>query len=160
MNARNIIYILILLISWSCDSDEFNPGFIGITETDDTGIILKSDTNDWRFTDKWNSDEEALFDMGFSTTCSLENYFYQVTAYPNPCTDVCCLYIDMPTRDHRFYYRIVDEDMNVLLLGQTGCSTLIINVAQFQKSSEIVRMYYKILNHTCELRGHGDILIN
>ncbi len=160
MKGRVISLLLIILGIWACEADVFDPGFTGITETDETGIILKSDTNDWQFSDSWNRQEQSLFDMGFSMDCSLENYFYQVTAYPNPCVDTCRFYIDMPTLDHCFVYRIVDDQFNLLLSGETNCSSLVINIKEIKKSSEVVRMYYKILNHTCELRGHGDILIN
>lgn len=158
MKGRILLFILITIGVFACEQEKFYPGFTGITETDESGVVLKSDTNDWQFNDEWESSVENLFDEGFPNTCSLENYLYKVVAYPNPCIDVCYLYINIPM-GHRFQYRIVDNELNVLLSGETDCSALTINVADLQRNKDVVRMYYKILNHDCELRGHGDLLI-
>ncbi|MBS2097910.1 hypothetical protein [Carboxylicivirga linearis] len=158
MRGRNIIFILLLVLIWSCEKEEVNPEFGGITETDDTGIVLKSDDNDWTFYESWSNQIEDLFSGGYESDCSLDSYLYQVSAYPNPCVDNCFLKISMPM-GHTFHYRIVDEDLNVLLSGETSNTSLKINVSEIGKTNEVVRMYYKILNHSCELRGHGDIMI-
>lgn len=155
------LYLLGLVILFaSCtetEMEEIKPVFDGITETDLTGVVVNEDSNDWTFNANWSSAEENLFTEAADNVCSLENYLYKVVAYPNPCQDVCYLYINIPM-EHRFIYRLVDNDFNVILSGETCNPSLEINAAHLKKSGQVLRLYYKIINlDNCELRGYGDI---
>lgn len=149
-----------VVLFYSCNEsamDEIKPEFGGITETDLTGVVVNQDYEDWTFNANWSSSEENLFDEAADYVCSLENYQYKVVAYPNPCQDVCYLYINIPM-EHRFIYRLVDNDFNVLCSGETANPSLEINMAELQKTGHVLRLYYKIINlDNCELRGYGDI---
>jgi len=132
--------------------------FNGITARDLVGApIGNADPDDWNFNDKWIENELSLFGTSLSEDCPLPES-YRIMAYPNPASSQVEVYIDKPD-SARIAIRVVDRNFKVLM----AADSLYAKSARFDFSKfevqDTVRVYYKIINKSCEFRGHGDIFI-
>jgi len=156
---RNIILILIILaVIVSCEEDNENSIFKGITETNDNGESIGSaDENDWNFSETWNETENLLFSENYETDCDIDNS-YHIIAYPNPCEDIVMLNFYV-AENKRVAYRIVNNDYKVLFSTDSASSVMAFNLNFLNVNNEIIRVYYKVFGENCELKGHGDIKV-
>ncbi|HAN18194.1 MAG: hypothetical protein A2X13_07575 [Bacteroidetes bacterium GWC2_33_15] len=156
---RSLISILIILaVIVSCEEDNENSIFKGITETNDNGESIGSpDENDWNFSETWNETENSLFSEGYETVCDIDNS-YHIIAYPNPCENIFSISFYV-AENKRVAYRIVKSDYEVIFSTDSASSTVAFNLNNLNVDNEIVRVYYKVFGENCELKGHGDIKV-
>ena len=151
------LYITLII---SCEENN-NPipeiTFNGITKTNGVGQVLTQDASDWQFSDDWDDKEISLFAEHNNHLCNTHNY--SITAFPNPCIHRFQVYLSKQA-NQRFAYCLVDRYYNVLLYSDsTYSSSFYINVDEFNILNDTIRLYYKLIESDCELRGHGDILL-
>jgi hypothetical protein len=71
------------------------------------------------------------------------------------------LIVDYDTTDCKFMLRIVDRDYNII----TSTDSILpyrnhfFDLKDLNIINDTVRVYYKIINDNCELKGHGDLVI-
>ena len=155
-----------LLVCFAACEDKKDPvpaatiDFSGLTLVDDLGQALSSpDADDWRTNDTWSQAELDLFDGATLPLCggSIE----ASPAFPNPCDNVLGFRF-VATENSLGYFRVVDEDFNVLLKidsvpYEPGTNFIQMNVSAIQPDT--VRLYYRVIGSTCESRGHEDVLV-
>jgi hypothetical protein len=156
MKKISITILTLLAILSSCEEENENNIFKGITETNESGFVIGSvDDSDWNFDDSWNDKETDLFSESFENMCFIDES-YHILAYPNPSNDVCYISFYLG-EDKRVAYRIVDKDYNVIFSTDSASSTMAISLERMNLSNETIRIYYKVFSENCELKGHGDI---
>jgi len=149
-----------LFLCVSCENGEDASkkiDFKGITERNENATLQSRDTTDWRLDDEWNETEHTLFEETAEKPCNSVTDSFFILAYPNPCGSV--LRIDLYKPDTmRLAYRIVDSNLDILMARDSVYSnSFVINANSLGGSNDIVRMYYKLIDRNCELKGHGDI---
>jgi hypothetical protein len=159
-----LTFTTILLISCKDDDNETPSretiSFGGITSTDETGIPISVDPSDWKLSESWSGKENYLFFQKMDEICLVEENTVSFIAYPNPCMGQFTLRIHKPEA-MRFAFRIVDKDFNLVMWRDSIYSqSMVIDTRYFNILNDTVRMYYKLFGTSCELQGHGDILIN
>lgn len=159
MNKRFLIMCLLFLTIFSCKKSENSNKIIfeGITERDNNGSPINDiDDTDWNFNDSWSMQEKELFfETGFDN-CILSNE--NIICYPNPCGSLCLLRL-IEFENYSASIRLVDNNLNILLAKDSIEENLIYLPMENMESGKIYRVYYKLLAEDCELKGHGDILI-
>ncbi len=134
--------------------------FKGIRVTDTNGKVYENDLSDWTLTEAWTDKENSLFVEKKVNLCDTSNSIYGISSYPNPCNGNFNLHISKPI-ETRFAFRIVDRNFNVLLSQDSVFSNgIAFDLNYLNIRNDTVRIYYKFLGQDCELKGHGDILIN
>lgn len=166
--AAFLAFIVLVAISCKDNSttpkEENNPPkdtviyFSGLTMTDDNGLAMNvPDASDWGFKDQWSNREAGLFSNTSGSICTVDSS-YAIQVYPNPCKNVIAINVKKPA-DARFSFRLVDQQLKVLLTqDQLDANNLQINTSGVAVK-DTLRMYYKITRGNCELRGHGDVLL-
>ncbi len=147
------------LLLHNCKQEEVNEdtvGFTGITTTNNLGVILSTDTTDWKFNEEWKPQESGLFTSNYPTACQ-PGFNYRFTGFPNPAKDIFALSPSLPT-SARIELRVVDQQFNKLLSMDSLRGPVMIRGSDWNVKG-MVRVYYKLIDNNCEFRGHGDILI-
>ena len=145
-----------------CETRDINPDesiiyFNGITKTDINGAIISNDTTDWRMDDTWSMKESDLYSSVSQPMCSSQDS-NKIIAYPNPCNGIFALHIEKELTS-RIELRLVDQDYNILISNDSILENNIqLNAGTFG-IKDTVRLYYKFVSDNCELKGHGDIII-
>lgn len=164
------VLLVIMFFSISCKDNTTDPKpdtnppkdtliyFSGLTMTDDVGNALNlPDASDWGVKDQWTAREAKLFANASANIC-MPDTSYGIVTYPNPSRNVFSLDLKMPA-DARFSFRLVDQQLKVVLSqDQLDATRLQINTSGVSVK-DTLRMYYKFTQANCELRGHGDILL-
>jgi len=154
-----LVLLLLIGIGTSCDKGPDPNGpivFEGLTLIDENGLVLGFDSDDWRLDDEWRDDEAALFMENKSTDCN-DAAGWDIIGYPNPSDGQFFIQMAKP-ESVRLAYRLVDEDLNVLISRDSIFNDVIIVNARNFLIQDTVRMYYKLIDGECEYRGHGDLL--
>lgn len=162
---RNFMLPSVLLMGIFACEDKKDPvpaslDFSGLTLTDDQGQALSApDSDDWRSNDTWTAAEQGLFDGATLALCG--GSAEASPAFPNPCGNALGFRF-VATENSLGYFRVVDEDFNVLLKidsvpYEVGSKIIQLNFSAIQPDT--VRLYYRIIGSTCESRGHGDVLV-
>lgn len=156
--------LLIFALSCSdCDKEDEIvplPEFTGFSLTDENGQAMSDpDLTDWRVNDEWIQQEKDLFDFPELPICS--HNASALPAYPNPCGNVLNFYF-ISTESATGYFRVVDKDFNILadidsVPFEAGGKIVALNFSAI--TADTVRLYYRIVDGTCEYRGHGDVLV-
>jgi len=155
MKRALVLFAFSLVCCASCES-WFAP-FSGITETDSYGNTISSDNDDWDFNDSWSKKELALFSEGLDEGCIIEGNL-SAAAYPNPCNSIFNLAFVLP-EGKWLDIRIVNSDYDILYEKDSLTLSRTMQIEVTGYSNEIIRVYYRIQDSSCELKGHGDILI-
>lgn len=130
--------------------------FEGITLTDLMGVIISNDPTDWRLDDQWEEWEEALFPEGSAILCD-SSASYRFSVFPNPAQGQFMLSMDeVPGK--RVSLRLVDEFLTPLISIDSS-DMMIMGLMAPPGIKDTVRLYYKVFEDGCEVRGHGDILL-
>ena len=163
LSALLIALLIFALSCNSCDKDDeiiTLPTFTGFSLTDDNGQALSNpDTTDWRVDDSWEQVEKDLFDLPELPLCNDDGVVSP--AFPNPCGSVLGFRF-ISTANTTGYFRVVDKDFNVLVEAdsvsfEAGAKTISLNFSTV--NADTARLYYRIVNGSCEYRGHGDVLV-
>lgn len=164
---NTLIYSTICLLSVSsCTKDKVDdnlfPEFTGITSRSLDGTTISFDQSDWNFRDQWSELEHSLFLERYANVCPPERGNFTIQLYPNPVQYVFALQMWISdTVDIEF--RIVDKNFNVVMTESIDTVAnqfkRTYDLSHIRRPKEVFRMYYKIYGRNCELRGHGDILI-
>lgn len=143
------------------DNDENKIEFTGISEYNEDGAVNgELDNTDWNFNDEWEEQEQNLFGDLSLDICTYDESSFSIMAFPNPCTDKVNLNVLLPFNTS-IMIKLVDKDFNVIYENdEVVSSRLQISMDYFDLENEIVRVYYKMIGESCELRGHGDIQVN
>lgn len=134
--------------------------FEGVTRRDVTGALIPPpDTTDWRTTDNWCPEIEALFPPITGLTWAAELDSSMVMGFPNPTGSSFALHLDNDTTTHADV-RIVRQNLQVLHQMDSMTASLY----AFHMDSlglmpgELFRVYYRIVNTDGTAhRGHGDM---
>lgn len=170
-NCYQLIFLIgIISLFLSCDDDD-TPGpvlpptiqFGGIHLVDVNGNSLGGgDPTDWNLEDSWEDQVLALFDEERSL-CADASAYNAVSAFPNPAQqEVIVPYILKDSADLQL--RIVDRDYQLLRSIEVidvfgpGFNQVSIRLDDLGVT-DTVRFYYKLIGTNCELRGHGDVII-
>ena len=151
-----------IVILVGCETIDHSPAenniyFNGITNTDINGAIISSDTTDWRIDDTWSMKESDLYSSVNRPMCSSQDS-NKIIAYPNPCNGIFALHIEKELTS-RIELRLVDQDYNILISNDSILQhNSQLNAGTFG-IKDTVRLYYKFVSGNCELKGHGDIII-
>lgn len=145
--------------------------FGGITATDNNGaLIYDNDSTDWKVNENWNIKEEALFNIKRDNYCFSEEVIIippftsslrVISVYPNPNTGRFIIET-FDSTNYSLLVRIVDRDYNVLESFDTTASYTqgtFFDLRDLNIINDTIRVYYKIIEEDCELKGHGNLLI-
>ena len=156
----------VLFLFTACEDDNSGPtdppsepvitNFGGLLLTDANGNPLGGDPTDWQSTDTWTDAETSLFSDGFSEDCVLNDELV-IAAYPNPATNPIAFYHGAPDNSE-VQIRIIDRNYQLLYEQDEVPANFQLNTDDLPKN-DTLRVLYKLLGPDCELRGHGDILI-
>ncbi|OGU54047.1 MAG: hypothetical protein A2V66_08140 [Ignavibacteria bacterium RBG_13_36_8] len=170
-----ILCIIFLFLIQSCKENqttEFGNIFSGITNTDENGNILSSDSDDWKNDYNWEyngiylsqKDSIEVFPPPQSQTDVYPSNFYVYPAYPNPVSSGCNIEFGLPTFCEVFII-IINQSNNIiakLMLRYTSG----VHVIRFDGSSLnndtyrcIYRFEDKLTGEYGIFNGHGDIQI-
>jgi len=160
--------VFTLLLLAGCKKDKpYKIDATKITTTDENGDTTGAfDPTDWRFDDRWNEKELALFNFGdtISTWGMMKATSFFASATPNPASAVMMLNFtaNQPTL---LKWVITDEDLNVLFTKAVRLEGLFPNRgfgldvrnAKF-KQPGFYRVYYAFYSYGGVLysKGHGD----
>jgi hypothetical protein len=170
-NIKTISFCLFTLcfLSYQCKKQALPPttiNFNGITKTDFNAQPLGAvDPTDWTLNDNWTAQEIALFSGGRTVCTSVLSDEKIFSAAPNPAAGGEFNVGVQAKENVGFMFRIIDKNFNVLLKNdtltfKTGYNTLTFNLPSANITiKDTVRIYYKMVRGTCEMRGHGDVLI-
>lgn len=161
---------LCLLFTFSCDDDDnMEPQmsviqFGGVQLTDVNGNrIGGGDPTDWNLEDDWEDQIYALFNDERNDLCLDASEYMAFDAYPNPAQQqIIVSYTLKDSLDLEL--RIVDRDyqllreINVNGVFGPGFNNAAIRLDDLNLT-DTVRFYYKLTGEDCELRGHGDVII-
>ncbi|MEM6261300.1 MAG: hypothetical protein AAGI38_02250 [Bacteroidota bacterium] len=137
------------------DSNSVRYTFEGITQTDLNGRVIFNDPTDWRLDDQWEDWEEGLFPEGSATLCdSGENVF--LIGYPNPGDNITISIVR--NSGTQMSFRIVDEFLSPLFSRDSAEFDAFTFSSALFRRQDTLRLYYKVFQDGCELRGHGDLL--
>lgn len=173
MKNSLIFSFLVCLIFTSCGDDDESImtkppedpiiSFGSISPTDANGSPLgNEDPSDWNLEDIWETVEERLFTRT-ADLCpsSSENRIFP--AFPNPASDVTGLSFNLSDSSD-LEVKIVDRNYMVLqelevsnVFGPGG-NVVYLNLENIN-ITDTVRVYYKLTRDNCELRGHGDLVM-
>ncbi len=164
---KNFHYLLLALVFFACKKDK-DPEiekpeeskkiyFTGITRTNSSGIIISTDSTDWKFNDTWVEQEEKLFSTTNETVCTTP-HTHNIFAYPNPSDGIFSLYVKKDSATH-VQIRLVDQDFKVILSRDTVFTGISLINVKATAPKDTIRMYYKFIDGTCVRKGHGDLLI-
>ena len=138
--------------------------FNGITPTDvDGNFIGQKDTTDWGFQMNWEERAFAFFNDERRPGCDNSEAYEAYAATPNPTPDEINLgFWLLDSSDLEI--RIVDKNFNLLksidftnALG-INYNSVTIDLSDIELK-DTVRLYYKIIDEDCELRGSGVVVI-
>ncbi|MDB4334918.1 hypothetical protein OAA06_01020 [bacterium] len=92
MKIKVVITIVYAIVMLGCNKESVDNGFTGITSTNESGMIIDADQDDWNFNDTWNQTEQDLFHESYEEMCVFETISNgmmsrpnNVIAFPNPC---------------------------------------------------------------------------
>lgn len=174
MKAITILLLfcgVVLFIACNDDDTEPTPmpmpspiDFNGISPTDANGqAIGNEDPTDWTVNDVWDDRTVALFEDSNRSLCTNSSAYEVYPAYANPAQSQVFLNYQFPDSVD-VALRMVDRDYNLLQstdindVFMPGNNLSVIRLDDLT-IKDTVRLYYKIINDDCELRGHGDIVI-
>jgi hypothetical protein len=155
---------IFLIFLFSCHPEEKNISndpyvFSGISMKDESGQDLSIDTNDWKLMEFWDKRERALFGDRGILPCDTAQFYWAISAYPNPASAVLNLWVSKPD-SAKYSYRLVDQNLRVILSKDSVSEKNIsLNLTGLNASDSILRMYYIFIGDNCQLNGHGDIEI-
>ena len=162
---KNILISAVFIVSLiACSKDKEDAKkdskiiFKGITMMDEMGNSLSNpDTTDWRFDDKWTTEEEDLFAV--KNANSNQKCLTTIILYPNPFQDVFRINLNNFPNSSRMSVRLVNKDFKVLLKNDSIYGSIYFWPSDVS-SYDTLRLYYKLTDPlNFEHRGHGDILI-
>lgn len=156
------VAFIVSLIACSKDKEDAKKDskiiFKGITMLDEMGNPLSNpDTTDWRFDDKWTTEEEDLFAV--KNAGSNQKCLTQIIFYPNPFQDLSIIHLNNFPNSSRMSIRLVNKDFKILLKKDSIYGSIYFSPRDVS-SYDTLRLYYKLTDAlNFEHRGHGDILI-
>ena len=166
MKLKTVLFLIVLSVFAfiGCEKDNESKGLItisGITELDNSANNIGNvDPTDWKFTDTWSLNEEALFkksnpDQNSVTEQIRPESSNVVIGYPNPARDMIFLAFQL---DSGLYYdvRIVDRNLDIKLQMDSVNHKLITMQNSKFSNNELYRLYYKVYSNAKVYRGHGD----
>lgn len=151
--------LILLIIFMSCNKDQDEINFEGITSRDEQGVLIYNDPDDWRLNDTWVAAESSLFSDNQNINCENDFESYSIKASPNPCKDFIIINKTNPINS-QFSLRIVDQDFNLLFSNDSlNNASYRIDINGLNRSNQVIRLYYKFHGEACVYKGHGDIEI-
>ena len=168
-----LFFSLSLIFIFSCDDDNMEPTpppppsviqFGGVHLTDVNGNpIGGGDPTDWNLEDNWEDQVYTLFNDERNDLCPGATDYKAFSAYPNPAQrEIFVLYNLKDSADLQL--RVVDRDyqllreININRVFGPGFNNAAIRLDDLNLT-DTVRFYYKLVGKNCELRGHGDVII-
>lgn len=160
---KMILLALVALYSFSCTKETTNQttetiAFNGFSFIEENGNIVREDPTDWLTSDKWNSTELGLFGLKAIPALCTNTLAAPVTAYPIP-SNGNFFFQNGISSSARMEIRIVDKNYKKLYSNDSIYNNTYAFDLTGKVKSDTVRIYYRIIEKTCELHGHGDLFI-
>lgn len=157
------LYATVVFCTFSCAKENTTNGvdpiiFNGFSFVEENGNVVSEDPTDWLTNDKWNSSELGLFGLTTAPTYCTNTLAAPIIAYPIPCNGKF-FFQNGISSSSRMELRIVDKNYKKLYSNDSIYNNTYAFDITGKVKFDTVRIYYRIIEKTCELHGHGDVYV-
>ncbi len=158
-----LLYATIVFCTFSCGKENNTNGidpiiFNGFSFIEENGHIVSEDPTDWLTNDKWNSSELGLFGLSALPIFCTNPLAAPISAYPIP-NNGKFFFQNGISSSARMELRIVDKNYKKLYSNDSIYNNTYALDLTGKVKLDTVRIYYRIIEKTCELHGHGDVFV-